>query len=87
MTIFPFDKTKETGTKSNYRRYHESCYHNPIYVPEHNANRRECSKSQNYHEQEHKSKGNQYRHIPSFSPKIVKNFVIRKPITQIVAAS
>lgn len=52
---FPFEKANEATAKSGYRRDRKSSYHDPIYVRQYNASRRECSKSYNYHEQEHKS--------------------------------
>ena len=49
------EKANEATAKSGYRRDRKSSYHDPIYVRQYNASRRECSKSYNYHEQEHKS--------------------------------
>ena len=54
-TSFPFEKANEATAKSGYRRDRKSSYHDPIYVRQYNASRRECSKSYNYHEQDHKS--------------------------------
>ena len=52
---FLLKKANEATAKSGYRRDRKSSYHDPIYVRQYNASRRECSKSYNYHEQDHKS--------------------------------